>query len=159
MILGTGDIAKILNDREGALFFASGVSNSSEFRPEAFSREIDLLMIQPQNLCIFYFSSISIYLKDSPYTAHKRKMERLIRSNWNNFNIIRLGNISWGTNPNTFINYLRAKKNAGEEIHVVDEYRYLISQEELLLLTDNLPLIGQNEINVFGKMAKVKDLI
>lgn len=159
MIIGAGDIANILNDREGALFFASGVSNSSEFEDVQFKRERDLLMIQPKDVCIFYFSSISIFLKETPYTLHKRKMERLIKSNWNNHNIIRLGNISWGTNPNTFLNYLRRKKNNGEEYHVSDEYRYMIDKEQLLLLTDNLPLIGQNEINVFGKMALVKDLI
>ena len=30
MIIGKGDIAKILNDRKEAIFFASGVSNSNE---------------------------------------------------------------------------------------------------------------------------------
>jgi hypothetical protein len=159
MVIGSGDIGSILNDRDGALMFASGVSNSSSFKVEEFKREHDLLMIQDKHLCIFYFSSISIYTKESPYILHKRKMERTIRSNWNNYNIIRLGNIAWGTNPNTFINYLRAKKEAGEEIHVLDEYRYVIDKEQLLLLTDNLPLVGQNEINVFGRMAKVIDLI
>ena len=93
-IIGHGDIASILNDRAGALFFASGVSNSAETVEENFKREIQLLMNQPRENCIFYFSSISIYLKDSPYTNHKKKMERLIKSNWNNYNIIRLGNIS-----------------------------------------------------------------
>lgn len=76
-----------------------------------------------------------------------------------NYNIIRIGNIDWGINPNTFLNKLRAKKEAGEKLDVFDEYRYMISKEQLLMLTDNLPLIGQNEINVFGTMAKVKDLI
>ena len=40
MIIGKGDIASILNDREGAIFFASGVSNSSETNELAFKREI-----------------------------------------------------------------------------------------------------------------------
>jgi hypothetical protein len=62
-------------------------------------------------------------------------------------------------NPNTFINALRAKKAKGEPFEILDEYRWMINKEELLLLTNNLPLIGQNEINVFGRMAKVKDLI
>jgi hypothetical protein len=159
MIIGRGDIAQILNDREGALFFASGVSNSSESNPENFKREIDLLMIQPRDFCIFYFSTISIYLKESLYVNHKKKMERIIRSNWNNYNILRLGNISWGTNPNTFLNYIRHKLAMNEEVHIKDEYRYVIDEEQLLLLTDNLPLVGQNEINVFGKMALVRDLI
>ena len=86
-------------------------------------------------------------------------MENIIRSNWNNYNIIRLGNIDFGTNPNTFINFLKAKKAAGEPYELLDEWRYLISQDELILLTQNLPLTGQNEINVFSKMVKPKDII
>lgn len=160
-ILGRGDIARALNDREGALFFASGVSNSSCFDEEAFRRERDLLMIQDTKLCIFYFSTMSIFLKEvgTPYTFHKQKMERMIKSNWNNYNIIRLGNIDWGTNPNTFLNYLKGKKDRGEVYHVVDEFRYMIGKDTLLALTDNLPLTGQNQISVFDRMAKVKYLI
>jgi len=86
-------------------------------------------------------------------------MEQLIRSNFNNYNIIRLGNLSWDSNPNTFINALKGKIARYEPVEFIDEFRFMINKEELLLLTDNLPLIGQNEINVFGKMAKPKDLI
>jgi len=35
----------------------------------------------------------------------------------------------------------------------------MIDKEQLVLLTDNLPLTGQNQISVFGQMAKVKDLL
>jgi len=86
-------------------------------------------------------------------------MEQVVRSNFNNYNILRIGNISWGKNPKTFLNFLRAKRNANEPYELLDEYRYLITEEELLLLTNNLPLKGQNEICIFGKMAKPKDLI
>lgn len=159
MIVGTGDLAKVINDREGALFFCSGVSNSRETEYASFKRERELLMTQDKSLCIFYFGSISMYTVSSPYTRHKAKMELLIKSNWNHYNIIRLGNITWGTNHNTFINYLKAKKKNGEEYEIRDEYKYVIDKNQLRLLTDNLPLKGQNEINVFGKMALVKDLI
>lgn len=159
MILGTGDIATILNDREGALYFASGVSNSGCADSDAFHREKYLLLSQPKDLCLFYFSTISIYYKSSPYTDHKKAMELLIKSNWNNYNIIRLGNILWGKNPNTFINFLRAKYKTGEPFELLDEWRYVINEDDLLLMTDNLPLKGQNEINIFGRMVKPKDLI
>ncbi len=156
---GSGDIASVLTPRRGAIFFAAGVSNSSCTDPEQFNREKLRLLAMPKNLCIFYFSTISIYYKKSPYVTHKKRMEALIRSNWNNYNIIRIGNIDFGTNPNTFINFLRAKKAKGEPYELLDEYRYIISADELLLLTDNLPLTGQNEINAFGRMALVKDII
>jgi hypothetical protein len=161
MIIGKGDIASVLNDREGAIFFASGVSKSTETRESEFLREIELLKKQDTSKCIFYFSSIVIddINKNSQYIEHKRKMELLIKSNFENYNIIRIGNITWGNNPNTFINYIKNKIKNGETIEIKDEYKYMIDKEQLVLLTNNLPLIGQNTICVFGRMAKVKDLL
>ena len=161
MIVGKGDIASILNDREGAIFFASGVSKSTETNESEFWREIELLDKQDKSKCIFYFSSIAIddITKNNDYLVHKRKMELFIKSNFENYNIIRIGNITWGNNPNTFINYIKNKIKKGEPVEIKDEFKYLIDKEQLILLTDNLPLIGQNTISVFGRMAKVKELI
>lgn len=163
MIVGKGDIASILNDREGALFFVSGVSNSNETRDAEFFREIELLDKQDRSKCIFYFSSISVddisKVGSNKYLQHKLRMEALIKSNFQNYNIIRIGNIIWGNNPNTFLNYIRTKIKKGEPVLIKDEYKFVIDKEQLLLLTDNLPLIGQNTISVFGKMAKVNELI
>ena len=161
MIIGKGDIASILNDRDDVIFFAAGVSNSSETRESEFLREYELLNSQDKSKCIFYFSSIAIdnLDKDNEYIQHKRKMELFIKSNFENYNIIRIGNISWGANPNTFINYIRNKIKNEEPVEIKDEYKYMIDKEQLILLTDNLPLVGQNQISVFGRMAKVKELI
>jgi UDP-2-acetamido-2,6-beta-L-arabino-hexul-4-ose reductase len=161
MIIGRGDIASILNDREGAIFFASGVSKSTETEESEFKREIELLDKQDKTKCLFYFSTIALddLSKNSEYHNHKRKMELLIKSNFKNYNIIRIGNITWGSNPNTFINYIKNKKSKGEPVEIKDEYKYVIDKEQLLLLTDNLPLIGQNTICVFGRMAKVAELV
>jgi len=163
MIIGAGDIASILVDRDGAIFFASGVSNSNEFRNEEFDREKNLLLKQDKTQCIFYFSSITIDYREkfekSRYLQHKLEMENLIKNNFENYNIIRIGNISWGTNPNTFLNYIRGKMKNGEIVEIKDEYKYMIDKEHILLLTNNLPLKGKNIISVFGRMAKVKDLI
>jgi len=166
MIIGNGDIAQALNDRDGAIFFASGVSDSSCTDSDQFNRERDLLMSalwdsMDHRKCLFYFSSIAIFEthRESIYLEHKKEMEQLIRDSYSNYNIIRIGNIDWGSNPNTFLNYLRNKKKNGESINVFNEMKYMISQKELLLITDNIPLNGRNEINVFGKMAMVADLI
>jgi hypothetical protein len=162
MIVGKGDIASILNDREGAIFFASGVSKSTETNESEFWREIELLDKQDKTKCLFYFSSITLDDMSkigNQYLAHKRKMELLVKSNFKNYNIIRIGNISWGSNPNTFINYIQNKIKNGEPVEIKDEFKYLINKEQLLLLTDNLPLVGQNTISVFGRMAKVNELI
>jgi hypothetical protein len=162
MIVGKGDIASILNDREGAIFFASGVSKSTETNESEFWREIELLNKQDRTKCLFYFSSITLDDMSkigNQYLTHKRRMELLVKSNFKNYNIIRIGNISWGSNPNTFINYIKNKIKNGEPVEIKDEFKYLIDKEQLLLLTDNLPLVGQNTISVFGRMAKVNELI
>ena len=49
MIVGYGDIASVLKDRKGTIFFASGVSNSQETRESEYKREEDLLMKQNKN--------------------------------------------------------------------------------------------------------------
>ena len=163
MIIGRGDIASILNDREGVIFFASGVSNSSETKYSEFKREFDLLYKQDKSKCIFYFSSIAIDNKEkfevSKYLQHKKRMEDYIKDNFENYNIIRIGNITWGNNPNTFLNYIREKIKNGEPVYISDEYKFMIDKEQLLLLTNNLPILAQNQLSVFGKMVKVKDLI
>ena len=86
-------------------------------------------------------------------------MEWIIKSTFSNYDIIRIGNIMWGNNPNTFINYINNKVKNSEPVVIKDEFKYIINKEELLLLTDNLPLTGKNIISVFSKMAKVKDLL
>ena len=161
MIVGRGDIASVLNDRDGAIFFVSGVSNSNETRESEFMREIELLDKQDKTKCLFYFSTIALddINKNNAYHAHKRRMELLIKSNFQNYNIIRIGNITWGSNPNTFINYIKNKIKNGEPVEIKDEYKYMIDKEQLVLLTDNLPITGQNQISVFGRMAKVAELV
>ena len=163
MIVGRGDIASVLNDRDGAIFFASGVSNSNETNDSEFMREIELLDKQDRTKCLFYFSSISVddiqKVGGNKYLQHKLRMELLVKSNFENYNIIRIGNITWGSNPNTFINYIKNKKNKGEPVQIKDEYKYIIDKDQLVMLTDNLPLIGQNTLCVFGRMAKVAELV
>lgn len=159
MIVGHGDIGSILQDREGALFFANGVSNSSCADSDQFLRERELLGRQDKTLCCFYFSSICADRKTTPYYRHKVEMESEVKRQFKNYNIIRLGNISWGTNPNTFLNYIRSRKEMGWPVKIKDEYKYMVDKETLLLLTNTLPLVGQNTISVFSRMAKVKDLI
>ena len=163
MIVGKGDIASVLNDREGTIFFASGVSNSNEIRDSEFMREMELLDKQDRTKCLFYFSSISVddiqKVVGNKYLQHKLRMELLVKSNFENYNIIRIGNITWGSNPNTFINYIKNKKSKGEPVQIKDEYKYIIDKDQLVMLTDNLPLVGQNTICVFGRMAKVAELV
>jgi hypothetical protein len=164
MITGSGDIAGVLNDRTGFLFFAAGVSKSSETDEAEYERERERLfrnveIANQQRLTLVYFSSISRFYRMTRYTVHKYEMEQLIKTYCEHYHIVRIGNISFGKNPNTFINYIRARKAEGKFVEVRDEWKYMIEKEELQYVVDNLPWGGKHEISVFGQMKKVKDVI
>ena len=86
-------------------------------------------------------------------------MEIMVKSYFENYHIIRIGNITWGDNPNTFINFIRERLNNNEPVQIRDEWKYLISKEELLMVVDNLPLKGQSQLSIFGECKKVKDCL
>jgi hypothetical protein len=162
-IIGNGSIAKLLNDREGFVFFAAGVSDSrlgcEENRWSHVNREKKLLFekIEYANnteSMLVYFSTISIFLLDSLYVRHKFHMEMLIRDKAKNYTIIRLGNVWECTNPNTFINAYKR-----EPYEPRDEYKYMISKKQFNFVTDNLPRTGQHEISIFGEMLSVKECL
>src|SRR3990167_7103610 len=101
MIIGNGDLASGIPDRDDLLFFCSGVSNSQELRESEYQREINLLLEQDKTKHIVYFSTLALFYSKTRYTKHKQYMEYLIKDNFRNWTIIRLGNITWGKNPNT----------------------------------------------------------
>lgn len=154
MIIGDGDIAGVLPKSNNLLFFASGVSNSRETDQKAYERERELLMAQDKLAHIVYFSSLAIFYSDTLYTRHKRLMERVVKANFAHSTIIRLGNITWGTNPHTLINYLKAHPKA----EIRDEYRYVIEKPEFLHWIGLIP-DWSCEINCPGRMMKVKDIV
>lgn len=154
-IIGRGDIASALTDRQDVLFFASGVSNSKETNPGPYQRELQLLMRQPKDIHIVYFSSLCIYYLNTEYARHKRIMENTIRNHWNSYSIIRLGNIEWGKNPNTLINYLKSHPDA----HVQETHRHIISIDEFRYWMDLIIVTGKNEMNIPGRMVWVPDLM
>jgi hypothetical protein len=154
MIVGHGDIASILTDREDRLYFASGVSNSQETDEEEYQREKRLLMMQDKWRHIVYFSSLSIFYTNTRYARHKREMEKLVKKSFRHHTIIRIGNITWGKNPHTIINYLRAHKDA----EIKDVYRYIVKKDEFLHWIDLIP-DWSCEMNIPGKMMKVVDIV
>ena len=85
MIVGNGNIAKVLEDREDLIYFASGVSDSNCKDINQFNREIDLLMSMNFNKHIVYFSNLAIYYKNDDYTNHKIFMEDIIKKNFNSY--------------------------------------------------------------------------
>ena len=165
MIIGKGLIAQLflLDDREDTLFFASGVSNSSEDRKEAFLREENLLMKQvkgnPEKLFV-YFSSCSVYDSskyDSPYVLHKLRMERLVEEFASRYLILRVSNaVGKGGNPNLLMNYLFESVKNSQEINVHTlATRNLIDAEDVKNIT--LKLIEHGPHNCIINLAYLEN--
>lgn len=155
-IIGNGDIASAIIDRPGFTFFASGVSNSSEHRIDEFMRELNLLKEQDIDKHLVYFSTLSQYYKDpTPYTEHKAMMERNVKREFQYYTIVRLGNIDWGKNPNTLINYLKAHPEA--EIQKV--YRHVVSKHEFQYWLGWIVPDARDIMNIPGRMVWMPDFI
>lgn len=153
MVIGNGDVASALIDKPGMLYFASGVSNSQELRESEYRREVDLLLEQDKTLHVVYFSTLASLYSDTRYTRHKRHMEGIVKSDFPKYTIVRLGNILWGTNPHTLINYLRAHPEA----EVRDEYRYVVGKEEFSHWIELIP-DWSCEMNIPGERLKVREV-
>lgn len=153
-IIGSGDIASVLPDREDLLFFASGVSNSGELRESEYEREANLLLDQPRGSHIVYFSSLAVFYSQTRYAQHKRDMEQMIKLNFPLYTIVRIGNITWGDNPHTLINYLKAHPKA----EIRDEVRYIVGKEEFLHHIGLIP-DWSCEYNITGQLMKVKEVV
>jgi hypothetical protein len=163
MVVGNGDIAKTIIDcgldRDDVTFFASGVSNSKETRGEAFWREFDLLKYHSfDGSHLVYFSSLSIYYSDSEYAAHKRGMEGEVQGRFDQFTIFRIGNISWGNNQNTIINYFKAEHAAGRTPLLKDEYRHVISKPEFIYWIKKININARDFINIPGEFIHVNEI-
>jgi hypothetical protein len=158
MIVGHGDIASVLPDRKDFVYFASGVSNSQETREEEFERERRLLLEQDESKHLVYFGSLAIFYGDNAYVHHKINMEQTVKDVFKQHTIFRIGNISWGNNPHTLINFIRGKIKNGEPYEVQDVYRYVVDKEEFLHWIDLIP-DRSCEMNVPGRRMKVKDIV
>ena len=160
MIIGNGNIASVLADRDDVTFFAAGVSNSQETDERQYERERALLLSFNYTSNHFvYFSSLSIYRSDNRYNRHKKEMEQLVRDNFKSYTIVRVEVIAWGRNPTTIHNVFRRKIEAGESITVVDGYRYVLTQEEFTQWMELIPVGERNEMNVPGERFHVYDIL
>lgn len=112
-----------------------------------------------------YFSTLSIfYVNDltgnsREYTEHKINMENLVRRTFDNYAIVRIGNITWGSNPNTIVNYLKAKIKNDEPYEVKDVYRYVVDKDEFQHWVGQLPPKGKVEHGITGRMMKVEQIV
>lgn len=157
MIIGNGDIASVLIDTNKLLFFASGVSNSQETDQKAFDRERNLLLEQNRRAHIVYFGSLSIFYKDTPYSRHKKQMEEIVKM-FDTYTIVRLGNIAWGVNPHTLINFLKKKIANGEPFEIQNVHRYILGLDEFQHWMNMIPDFSC-EMNLTGEFLKVEEIV
>lgn len=158
MIIGHGDVASVLPDKKNRLFFASGVSNSQEKRESEYKREKTLLLKQDRKSHIVYFSSLAVLYGKNRYVQHKRQMESLIKQEFPHYTIIRIGNITWGTNPHTLINYFRQQLKAGKPIKIQNTHRYIIDKDEFLHWIGLIP-DWSCEMNLPGRRMKIQEIV
>jgi len=156
-IIGTGDIASVLEVKDGIRYFVSGVSNSREDRESEYDRERELLQSQDKDLRLVYVSSISVFDGESRYYKHKREMEDIVKT-FPKYCIVRIGNISWGTNPNTIINYLKNRVDQQEPIQIQDVFRYVVNEEEFLYWVEMIPNFNC-EMSIPGLRMKVREIV
>lgn len=145
MIIGKGLIANLFTevDSDEVIYFASGVSNSSETREEEFLREQNLVgetMAKYSNKLFVYFSTCSIYDSskyNSPYVLHKLHIEEIIKQKAEHFLILRVSNaVGRGGNANLLMNYLSRQIKTGQDL-VVHRHatRNLIDVEDVKNIT------------------------
>ncbi|HCC95378.1 MAG TPA: NAD-dependent epimerase [Flavobacteriaceae bacterium] len=145
MIVGKGLIANLFTevDLDEVVFFASGVSNSSETRKGEFLREQNLvedtLANNPEKLFV-YFSTCSIYDSskyNSLYVLHKLHIEEIIKQKAKHFLILRVSNaVGRGGNPNLLMNYLSRQILNDQELVVHQQAtRNLIDVEDVKNIT------------------------
>jgi dTDP-4-dehydrorhamnose reductase len=169
MLVGSGLISSAFldyKDNDDVIVIASGISNSKETDYKKYQREIDMIgsFIGTKSKVI-YFSTISVFDEslDSLYVKHKRYIEKLISSNFDNYLIFRLPIVIGKTsNNNTFINNIKGKIISDEIIYINNMSSiYIIDIDDIRRFLPDLINNRNNEIInvVFDNKEFVFDII
>lgn len=165
MIVGRGLLASLFvdDDREDTVFFASGVSNSLEDKPEEFLREENLIrntIKENPDKIFIYFSTCSVYDSSktgSDYVLHKLKMEQLIQNSCERYLVLRVSNaVGKGGNPNLLMNYLIRSIRNNETINVhTKATRNLIDADDIKNIT--FKLLDEQALNKIVNVAYIQN--
>jgi nucleoside-diphosphate-sugar epimerase len=169
MLVGNGLIASAFldyKDNDDVIVIASGISNSKETDYKKYQREIDMIgeFIGTKSKVI-YFSTISVFDEslDSLYVKHKRYIEKLISSNFDNYLIFRLPIVIGKTsNNNTFINNIKGKIISNEIIYINNMSSiYIIDIDDVMRFLPDLINNRNNQIInvVFDNKEFVFDVV
>lgn len=158
MIVGNGNIAKVLTDRNDVIYFASGVSDSQCQDYNEFKREKDLLLSMPKNIHLVYFSNLGIFRWVNKYIDHKKEMEELIKNNFNSYSILRVEVLRWAKNKKTIHNYFKHCINNNLPVNIQNTHRYVLSLDEFLYWVSLIRIGHKEEINIMGEKMHVIDI-
>jgi hypothetical protein len=159
MIIGNGNIAKVLIDRDDLVYFASGTSNSSCVDKLEFERELEMIKSLDSNLHIVYFSNLGIYYKNDPYTNHKINIENFIRYKFKSYTIVRIEVCEWVSNKTTILNIFKEKIKNNQKIEIQDTHRYVLSLNEFLYWLSLIKVGTKNEMNILGRKMKIQEIV
>lgn len=159
MIIGNGNVANVLEDRDDLVFFASGVSNSACTDDKEYEREFNLLKTVPTDKHIVYFSNLGIYYKQDRYTQHKREVEDYIRDNYKSYTIARIETCEWVKNPTTILNVFKRQLAEGIEPKIQDTTRYVLSLNEFLYWMRLIQPGTRNEMNILGRKMTIAQIV
>ncbi len=158
MIIGNGSIAKVLDDREDLVYFASGVSNSLCTDENEYAREITLLKSVNSTQHIVYFSNLGVYYKKDRYTQHKQFIEEYIRNTFNSYTIVRVEVLEWATTPTTILNYFKTCIKEGTVPPIQDTTRYVLGLSEFKYWLSLIQSGVRNEMNILGRRMTIEQI-
>ena len=167
MIVGDGLMAKSIQriDSDELCLFCSGVSNSMETSRKAFEREQSLLLSQPTQLKLIYFSTTSISNKakeNSQYIQHKIKMEELVRETFADYLILRLPNVVGLTkSQKTLIPFFEKAILENREVGILkNAVRPLLHTSDIVFIVESLILMDIDKpVNIcFDEMPTVESI-
>jgi hypothetical protein len=85
-------------------------------------------------------------------------MEWRVTNGFNSYTIIRIGNITWGNNPNTIVNYFKDCHAKGITPELQDTYRYLITKDEFIHWVKMIRVGEKDIMNLPGKFIHVNEI-
>ncbi len=151
-------MASAIIDDDRFVFFVSGVSDSTCEDNEQYQRERTYLNNINPRAHIFYFSTLSVFYNESRYTQHKELMERSIRSNFNFYTIVRIGNIVWGKNKYCMIPFFKDLHKRGGTPDIQDVYRNILTIEEFQYWMELFKQDPPKEASITGRLMKVNEI-
>ena len=85
-------------------------------------------------------------------------MEELIKKHFPHYTILRIGLITWGTNPNTLINFFRKRVVDGLPLEIQDTVRYVLDKDDFLHWVNKIP-DWNSEMNITGTRMTINQII